>query len=292
MSDRRLDIGVASFRNPERLRATLASIEKQSVTDWRCLIFHNPSDNEADEAACGQVLAEAVDRNNRFHVEVLPENVGYAGAVNEILARTDGEYCLYCDNDVEILTHGWDEALCSYLDRFHELAMVVPNGGAYAIQRPGYLEVMWSPGFCWALNKLALEDVGLFDITIGHQQEADYALRIRMAGRKIGAAPEIRVAHNATATNDPAATLRINRGVISFVNKWVKYFCGQHMDYHSPNVLRWHDWPPNALFLETYFRLNGLTGLNDKPETVTINGEKFDLLKVPRLSGFYTSRII
>lgn len=289
---RKLDVGVASYRNPERLRATLASIEKQSVTDWRCLIFHNPSTDEADEHACMRVITEAVGRNPRFHVEVLPENVGYAGAVNEILARSDGEYCLYCDNDIEILTHGWDEALCLYLDRFHELAMVVPNGGAYSIKRPGYLEVMWSPGFCWALNKLALQDVGFFDVTIGHQNECDYALRIRMAGRKIGAAPEIRVAHHATATNDPAAVERINRGVRSFVDKWVKYFCGQHMDYHSPNVLRWHNWHPNALYLEEFFKINGLAELNATPETITVAGERFDLIKVPQLSGFYVGRII
>lgn len=287
---RKLDIGVASYRNPEKLRATLASIEAMSTTDWRVMIVHNPS-NDPEGAGAWAIADERVSRDPRYSIIQPVSNAGYAGAVNLILAHAQSEYTAYLDNDVEILTPGWDETLCSYLDRFHEIGIIFPNGGAYMIPRGPYTEVQWAAGFAWAMNRLCYAEVGGMDETIGHQNECDLALRIRMAGWKCAAAPEVRIAHHATATSDPAANERIARGVREFVDKWNRAFNGKNFNYHSVNVTRWLDWPPNALYLEDYFKANGLADINTNPEVVTINGEKFDLVKTPRLSGFYRNRV-
>ena len=286
---RRLDLGVASFRNTARLAATLESIEQQTINDWRCFIVHNPS---PDDAETREVIRTAVLRNLRFVPVWMDDNVGYAGAVNQLMLLAETEYVAYCDNDIAISTPGWDEKLCTYLDRFHEIGMIFPNGGAYPINRGNYMEIMWGVGFCWAINRLAWSETGPFDATLGHQEEADYAMRVRMAGWKCAAAQDVTVRHNATASNDPAAIERINRGVRKWVDKHNRYFNGKNFNYHSPNVTRFLDWPPNALYLEEYFKLNGLADLNKSPEQVVVNGEKFDLIKVPRAAGFYGSRII
>lgn len=288
---RRLDIGVASYRNPGKLRRTLETIEHSSSTDWRCFIIHNPSDGHDDQEA-REVIEDAVRRNARFVAVLMGENVGYAGAVNELLMkRAETEYIAYCDNDIEIRTAGWDEKLCFHLDRFHEIGMIFPNGGAGMMDRGNYHEVMWGVGFCFVLNRLAMMDTGFFDEQIGHQNECDYCLRVRMAGWKCAAVPGIHVAHHATATTDPAAIERINAGVRAFVDKWNYYFNGKNFNYHSPNVTRWHDWPPNALYLEEYYRTK-LPGLNANPEVVTIDGTDYDMIKVPRFKDFYRGRII
>lgn len=286
---RRLDIGVASYGNPARLAATLASIAEQSRTDYRLFVFHNPGG--AGDAEAREVIERAARTNPRLLPVWMDENVGYAGAVNRLLANATSEYIAYCDNDIEIQTPGWDEALCSYLDRFHEIGMVFPNGGAYQISRPGYDEVMWGVGFCWCLSSMALKDVGPMDASLGHQDEADYCLRVRMAGYRCAAAVGVRVSHHATATNDPKSMERINAGVVRWVNKWCAYFGGKTLNYHSPNVLRWEDWPPNALYLEEYWRMR-LPDLNAAPEAVTLDGREYDLIRVPRYKGFYTGRII
>lgn len=286
---RRVDIGIASYRNPEKLEATLRSIEQRSTTDWRCFIVHNPSEADDDTQ---MVIAKAIQRNlSRFEPVWMESNVGYAGAVCELMRRAETEYLIYCDNDIEISTTGWDETLCSYLDRFHEIGLIFPNGGAYPIDRGSYQEVMWGVGFCWALNRMAMTDAGEFDTSLGHQEEADYSLRVRMAGWKCAAVPEVRVAHHATATNDPASIERINRGVVNWVNKWCRYFGGKNLNYHSPNVLRWEDWPPNALYLEEYWRLR-VPELNRAPEVIQLEGRDYDLIKVPRFKDFYRGRII
>lgn len=285
---RRLDIGIASYGSPEKLRKTVETIRTNSVTDWRILIVDNPHPELSEQIAA--VLTELRD-DPRIEIELLKENVGYAGAVNRILAKAETEYIAYCDNDVVIRTRGWDEMLCSALDKFHEIGMIFPNRGAFEIPRGNYEEILWGVGFCWILNRLAYSDTGEFDTEIGHQEEADYALRLRMAGYKLAALPAVQVHHDATATNNPASQERISRGVVRWVNKWCRYFCGKNVNYHSPNVLRWEDWPPNALYLEEYWQRK-IPELNENPITQDIDGREYDFLLVPRLAGFYRGRII
>jgi hypothetical protein len=134
-------------------------------------------------------------------------------------------------------------------------------------------------------------DVGFFDEEIGHQNEVDYQTRLRLAGWKMGVAKEVNVQHFATATVSPEASDRISKGVVEWMNKWVAYFCGKNMNYFSSNVLRFEDWPCNALYLEEYWKLK-IPTLNDNPEVVTLDGRQYDLIKVPRLKDFYKGRII
>lgn len=306
---RRLDIGIASYgRNWQQLERTLAALVKHSVTDFRCFIVHNPSagDEQTKEAIC-----RIADRDKRFIPVWKSENVGYAGACNAILATAETEYIAYLDNDAEVLTPGWDETLCSYLDRFHEIGLIFPNDGAYQIDRGPYKEVLWACGFCWIMNRMCASDLSLksdvsyllssllfgkdpgyiFDQNLGHQEEADVCQRVRMAGWRCAAVPEVRCDHKATATNDAASTERINRGVVNWVNKHNRYFNGKNFNYHSANVTRFEDWPPNALYLEEYWKQR-MPELNANPEVVKIDGREYDLIKVPRFSGFYRNRII
>lgn len=287
---RRLDIGVASYKNPVKLRRTLESIERCSKTHWRCFIVHNPAEGEAD-ATAREVINEFAARDPRFVPVWQETNTGYAGAVCEIMRRAESEYIAYCDNDISIETVGWDETLCGYLDRFHEIGIIFPGSGVRPIDRGGYHECMWGVGFCWIVNRMVVADVGMFDTTLGHQEEADYCLRVRMGGWKCAAAPEVCVLHDATASNDPAAIERISRGVINFVNKWNRYFNGKNFNYYSTNVTRWDDWPPNALYLEEWFKLRQ-PGLNMTPAVVNIEGIEYDLIKVFRLRSFYRGRCI
>lgn len=286
---RRLDIGIASYGNPQALRRTLASLTAQSRTDYRAFVIHNPGGSGDEQARA--VISEFAAANGRIIPVWMPENVGYVGAVNKLFDLAETEYVGYCDNDIHIQTPRWDEFLCDYLDKFHEIGMIFPAGGAYQIRRAAYTEIMWGVGFCWVVSRMAQRDTGPFDATLGHQEEADYCLRVRMAGYKCATALDVHVQHCATSSNNPHAAERISRGVVNWVNKWNAYFNGKTFNYHSLNVTRWEDWPPNALYLEEYWR-GKIPGLNDNPDVVKLDGRDYDLIKVPRLSGFYRGRII
>jgi glycosyltransferase involved in cell wall biosynthesis len=284
----KLDIGIASYENPEKLRGTIQNIIDRSVLDWRLLIV----DNDSKDPRVRQIIEEYAAKDERVIPRFLSTNTGYAGAVNEFLKWSESEYVVYVDNDAHIQTNGWDEILWGYLARNLELGMVFSgNYNSYEIKRDKYTECLWGTGCFWMLKRLAMADVGLFDEEIGHQNEVDFQTRLRLAGWRMGVAKEVSVQHFATATVSPEASDRIGRGVVEWMNKWVGYFCGKNMNYFSSNVLRFEDWPCNALYLEEYWKLK-LPSLNDNPEVVTLDGRQYDLIKVPRLKDFYKGRII
>jgi GT2 family glycosyltransferase len=284
---RRLDIGICSYGNAQKLQKTLLSIREQSRTDFRAFIIDNPGPDPETRPLIERFAAE----DKRFVPVFEVSNIGYAGAVNELFHLAETEYVAYLDNDVQIFTPGWDETLCGYLDRHHELGLMFPNMGHYAINRGAYHECLWAAGFCCVVNRMAQRAVGMMDVLLGHHEEVDLAIRLRLEGYRLGCAPEVTVQHDETSTRSPESQERINAGVIKWMDKWVAYFCGKNVNYHSPNVLRVTDWPVNALYLEEYYR-SKLPGLNDNPQTTVVDGVEMDLISIPKPKGFYRSRVI
>ena len=115
---------------------------------------------------------------------------------------------------------------------------------------------------------------------------------IETAQSEVGAISRMLLKHPRAAFGDTASIERINRGVREFVDKWCRYFCGKNINYHSPNVLRWEDWPPNALYLEDWWKQTPSLVNNDSPESFKCNGQEYDLIRVPRFKNFYRGRII
>jgi GT2 family glycosyltransferase len=285
----RIDMGIASYNNPGKLDHCIEMIRANSQSDWRLLIV----DNNSPDEGVRPVIEKHAAQDSRIIPMFLDENIMYPGAVNKILEWAETNNVGYIDNDAYIQTPGWDLKLASYLESNHEVAMAFPNGGAYPIQRPRYLEILWGIGFCWMLNRQRYKEIGGFDTEIGHQEEVDYQTRIRLGGWRIVADPSVTVLHDASSTRNPAAQERINNGVINWVNKWNKYFVGPSVTYHSPNVTRFEDW--TAIYMEEWYQLQPeLQGINDNPETVYVAalGREVDLIKVPRWQNLYRGRII
>ena len=171
-----LDIGMASTGNRNCFSSRWPRLQKHSVTDWRLFLIVNPHPrHDMRELVCG-----IADRDARIVPVWLESNIGYAGAVNEFLRLAATKIMAYLDDDSTIMTPGWDDAMCRIFDMHHEVGLLFPNGGAYPIDRGSYTEVMWSPGFCWMTNRLCYAEVGGMDQTLGHQEEADLALKVRL----------------------------------------------------------------------------------------------------------------
>lgn len=283
----RVDIGIASYQNPQKLDKTLRLLRRNSVLDWRCFVIDNASPDP--------VVRSVIERHASEEPRIVPVlrdmNTGYAGAVNTFLEMSETTFVGYLDNDAYVQSHGWDQALVDPLTKHHELAMTFPNGGSYPIKRTYYTEVLWGVGFCWMLNRQRFVEIGGMDEEIGHQEEVDFQTRLRLAGWRIAAVPQVNVKHDATSTMNPASQERINNGVINWVNKWAAYFGGKNLNYYSSNVIRFEDWQVNALYLEEFY-MERLPDLNSSPETIRIEGKDYDLIKVPRYPNLYRNRII
>jgi GT2 family glycosyltransferase len=311
---RRLDIGVASYRNPEKLRATLASIEAMSTTDWRCFIVHNPSDDEQSSLAVLEAV-EAKRRNARFQIFSVPSNVGYAGAVNKLFELAETPYVAYLDNDVEIRTRGWDERFCALLDAHPEVAQVFPGSGHYGFHNGAYDECLWSAGYAWAMRRSGTGDgrrgcmgilcapgAGPMDTELGHHEEVDLMIRLRLAGYRIACIPGVDILHHESSTKSPESVKRIHAGVVRWMNKWNRYFVGDVLKYpnpdpdsgesYDPRALRYTDWPPCAMYLER-MTLAKFPNWNAAPRSVMVPGVgEMDAVEILKPKGCYVGRAI
>lgn len=310
-SRRRLDLGVASYRNPDRLRKTLETIEANSWTDWRCFIVHNVSEDE-DGCEAQRVAYAAQTMNTRFVVRPQPNN-GYAGAVNRIFELSETPYVAYMDNDVEILTPGWDDRLCSILDAHAEVGQIFPGAGNYGFYSGKYHECLWNAGYAWVLRKEAGFKAGelfpydedghcrFMDESLGHHEEVDLMIRLRLAGYRIACDPGVNVLHHCSSTNSPESEKRIHAGVVRWMNKWNRYFCGDVLRYpnpdpdsgegYDPRALRYTDWPPCALYLERW-TLAQFPDWNAEPEVVQTSAGPMDAIKILKPTGCYKGRAI
>ena len=298
---RRLDLGIASYGSSHKLHQTLTSIRQNSVTDLRVFVIDNPGPDPETRPLIERLAAE----DARIVPAFLDSNVGYAGAVNELFRRAESEYIAYCDNDVEIRTPGWDERLIDVMSRHRQVGWMFPGPGHYGFHNGEYQECLWSAGYCWILRRAAMQAVaahrptgeeGGFDAALGHHEEVDYMIRLRLAGWRIGCIPGVDVFHHENSTRSPESAQRIHDGVVRWMNKWNGYFCGDELKYsmtaYDPRALRYTDWNVDALYLER-MTLALFPNWNSNPETVVVPGVgEMDAVKLLKPKGPYKGRAI
>lgn len=302
---RRLDIGVASYGNPDKLRITLNTLIANTRSDFEILVIHNPGEGAEDEEAW-RVLCNYSAIDGRVIPVLMEHNVGYVGAVNYLLKNADTNLIAYVDNDVEIQTPGWDDQLCELLEQNPEVGWAFPGTGHYGFNNGRYHECLWNAGYCWILRREAAGKIaqerqaadgsGGFDPTLGHHEEVDYMIRMRLAGYRIGCCPGVEVAHHESATRSPESAQRIHDGVVRWMNKWNGYFCGDDLKYsmtaYDARALRYTDWNVDALYMER-MTLRYFPHWNAAPEIVHVPGVgEMEAVKVLKPKGCYGGRAI
>lgn len=291
-----LDIGICAYRNGAKLRKAVECIQRNTIGDWRLLIFNNPAEGSTVEP----VLSDLI-KDTRIHSHTPGINIGYAGAVNHILSWAEAPHIAYFDHDAYVQTRGWDFRMAAVLDGHAEVGWVFPGPGHFGFQSNGYRECLWNAGYCWMIRRRAVESVNtLFDPTLGHHEEVDFMIRLRLAGWRIAAVPEVQVIHDETATQanpaDHKPGGRIHDGVVRWMNKWNRYFCGDDLKYsmtaYDARALRYTDWPPCALYLER-MTLARFPKWNQTVETVEVpEVGPMDAVKVLKPLGPYRGRAI
>lgn len=284
-----LAIGIASWQNPDMLANAVRAIQAHTVGEWNLFII----DNNSPDARVERFLRRVEAEDSRINVEYRADNIGYVGAVNRLMhwaSECHAEILVYCDNDAVIGQPAWNTAMLAPLEQFHEVAMTCPlKFSAYPLVRSGYTEVLWGLGCFWAVRVTQALDVGDWDMTLGHQEEVDFQMRLRLKGWRI-AGVELDVVHEAKASSSPEAQQRITQGVINWMNKWLIYFCGPNVNYFSSNVVRFENWPLNSVHIEEWFQRNGL--VTEDCEQRTFNGRLYDMVKVPRTPNLYRGRSV
>lgn len=311
----KLEIGICSYRNPEKLRLALGSIYDHTRTPFNLQIWHNDSNDKEGEEAWR--ICERFAEDDRCFI-TRNANVGYAGAVNGLIAASTAPYFAYMDNDVEVLTPGWDERFIEVLEANPECGQVFPGAGHYGFHNGRYHECLWNAGYCWMVRRESIEVMRRFehpgsastldrmeyrpmDTSLGHHEEVDLMIRLRLAGFQIGCVPDVQVLHHETATSSPESAKRIHRGVVNWMNRWNRYFVGDAIKYpnpdpdsgegYDPRTLRFTDWPPCALYLERW-TLAQFPEWNASPREVQTSAGPMDAVEILKPSGCYKGRAI
>jgi GT2 family glycosyltransferase len=200
-----ISASVVTYNSASCLPLFLEALRQQKDVTWEALFFDNASQDETrkliEEWGPGDLL-------------VAETNIGYGRAHNRNLARCRGKLVLLLNPD---LSFGADlfARLSANLEEHREHALVGPRilegpekkpfppRGFYPGEGMVALEpelrrnkIAWLSGCCLMIRREVFEELGGFDPDYFlYQEDADLCLRARMAGHRIGYAPDAVVHH-------------------------------------------------------------------------------------------------
>jgi len=235
----------------------LPTLAAQRYTDFEALVV----DNGSTDGTVEYLEREWPD----VGVLALPENVGFAPAVNRGIEATGGEYVALLNNDVE-LDPDWLGELVAALDahpeagsatpkllNYHERSMLDGAGDELSwsgvCTRRGYRrrdtgqhdvpeDVFSACGGAALYRRSTLERIGPFDEDFfAYLEDADWGFRAQLAGYGCRYVPDSRAYHMAGATTDRVSDLGTylrRRNMIALV---LKNYPARCLLRHLPEIV-------------------------------------------------------
>jgi len=216
--------------------------------------------DDASDAFTQARLDDFAARAKSMAVRVLRSEtqLGFVRNANRGLVESNGELAVLLNSDT-LLTPGWLPRLVEALGdarvaaampmsneaSFHSLD--VPMGwnvfqyAAELARRGGRpFDAVTASGFCLAIRRTALADVGLFDegFGLGYGEESDWCMRARERGWKVVGVPTAFVHHRGRVTfkDHKQRTFRdYNYGL--FMSRWAEPYRRAMAAYHAEDAL-------------------------------------------------------
>jgi GT2 family glycosyltransferase len=116
----------------------------------------------------------------------LPQNKGYAGAVNAGLAEAEGDYLIICNNDIEFIQHDWLNHLLKGFNEGYDIVSIRTTDADGWLE-DNYISEGDKFGSFWAMRREVYEKIGGLDESFGNYfEDLDYQKRAEDAGFKVG----------------------------------------------------------------------------------------------------------
>jgi GT2 family glycosyltransferase len=170
--------------------------------DFRVILVDNGSPNEDIDKARAELLEQDT-------MILLPENYGFAKAMNIGIQSSTAPFVCILNNDTVIADDAFDKMLF-YFGIDKSLGIVGPRTNRCESEQradgPGHQTLFYTNGllafFCAIIRREALEEVGLLseEYGLGYGEDDDYCIRMRQAGWKLGIANDAWVDHDHHAT--------------------------------------------------------------------------------------------
>lgn len=131
----------------------------------------------------------------------LPENLGYAGAVNAGIERATGDVYVVLNNDTEVCPF-WLEALTEPLKRGYDIMSIRTSDEPTGFNTEKRITENDKFGSVWAIRAQAWHDLGGLDTSFGkgYFEDLDLYRRAREKGFRIGKNHEAVILHHGKKT--------------------------------------------------------------------------------------------
>jgi GT2 family glycosyltransferase len=203
----------------DELNACLASLYRNTPTEAEILLIDDASDDPLIQPLLRRWLSHA---GPGWRLELLTRNIGFVGTVNHGMKVTCGHVVLL--NSDTVLTPGWLQGLQRCLASDIAIATATPwtnNGEIVSLPafcranqlpsdtdavariiadtgRAVYPEIPTAVGFCMAISRAVINQLGLFDqelFGLGYGEENDFCMRAQAAGWKNVLCDDVYVGH-------------------------------------------------------------------------------------------------
>jgi GT2 family glycosyltransferase len=204
---------------PQALKACLESVQRTVPMETEVLLLDDASDDPDIPPLLRQFLGSA---GPAWRLEQQTRNLGFVGTVNRGMQMTQGNVVLL--NSDTVVSSGWLEGLQRCLDSDPMIATATPwtnNGEIVSLPRfcsnnpmppdlealanvialsgsPAYPEIPTAVGFCMAISRSAIRQLGVFDqelFGLGYGEENDFSMRALAAGFRNVLCDDVYVAH-------------------------------------------------------------------------------------------------
>lgn len=145
----------------------------------------------------------------RLHVWHAPENQGFGQSVNEAVARSNADWVLVLNSDIEI-QENFLPLLCEVFAADPELAVISPMEGdissakadRYMRQLGGYITTHRFRGYAFLIRRAVFQAMGGFDAQFGrgYYEDTDLGRRLDQQGWSMGVHPDATVRHETGAS--------------------------------------------------------------------------------------------
>lgn len=235
---------VPVFNAPAPLRRCLAALRATVARRQRVVIIDDASDDpEVDRTLAGLPAEWEVVSNRRNLGFVATANRGFelAGTDDVVLLNSDtvpaGEWlarlraCLDADDAIASATPFTNNGEIASLPAFCRASPVPDDPEAWAracraAGPPGYPDIPTAVGFCMALRRAAIDQVGGFDEAAfgrGYGEENDWCMRTRVAGWRHVLCDDAFVAHEGNASFGPLGLAPGGRAMETLVARHPDY---------------------------------------------------------------------
>lgn len=146
---------------------------------------------------------------SQLHVYHAPENQGYGKSVNDAVARSDADWVLVLNSDIEVLNN-FLPSLCGAFAADPQLAVISPTegdsagtqAGRYVRQPGGYIATYRFRGYAFLIRRAVFQAMGGFDAQFGrgYYEDTDLGRRLDQQGWRMGVHPDATVRHETGAS--------------------------------------------------------------------------------------------